>query len=317
MTLCLIDRFLKPRANAELIVTTARSHTVTELSTDSKCMLRYDDRSVETPVSTTTLTTDTNGEVPFELDTQQPGDFVLLVTNVQGQRLARLPYHVAGDDLRPVLAGDVPDASLRLVIDKDTLDVLLVTNVQGQRLARLPYHVAGDDLRPVLAGDVPDASLRLVIDKDTLEANDTATLQLTSPFDGMALVTLETDRVLTSQWLKVKRGDNTAHLTVPEDVSGRAWIYASPFDGMALVTLETDRVLTSQWLKVKRGDNTAHLTVPEDVSGRAWIYASLIRSSTESHRYLKAYARTAQPVMLNLKKRALNVTLDAPQSVSD
>ena len=223
VTLCLIDRFLKPRANAELIVTTARSQTVTELSTDSQGMLRYDDRSVETPVSTTTLTTDANGEVPFELDTQQPGDFVLLVTNVQGQRLARLPYHVAGDDLRSVLAGDVPDASLRLVIDKDTL-----------------------------------------------EANDTATLQLTSPFDGMALV-----------------------------------------------TLETDRVLTSQWVKVKRGDNTAHLTVPEDVSGRAWIYASLIRSSTESHRYLKAYARTAQPVMLNLKKRALNVTLDAPQSVSD
>ncbi len=219
---CLIDRFLKPRPNATLIVTTARHQSVTELSTDSQGMLRYSDRTVETPVSTTTLTTDANGQVPFELDTQTPGAFVLLVQNAQGQPLAKLPYEVAGDDLRPVLANDVPDAPLRLRVEKDTL-----------------------------------------------EANETASIQLTSPFDGMALL-----------------------------------------------TLESDRILTSKWVKVKRGNNKLTLTMPQDVNGRAWLYTSLIRSSSEAHRYLKAYTRSAVPVMLNLKKRALDLTLEAPKAVT-
>lgn len=219
----LIDRHLKPSADTDLVVTTALRQTVTELSTDSRGMLRYHDRTVEKPLSEQAVRTDADGRLSLPLDTASPGDYVLVVR-----------------------ASD------------------------GRVLARLPYHVAGADLRPALNGTLPNAGLRLETDRADYGAGETARLNLVSPFDGMALL-----------------------------------------------TLESDRILTSKWVPVKRGANTAELPLPADVSGRAWLYASLVRSAAEAPRWLKAYARTARPVMLNLKARTLGITLDAPTHATD
>lgn len=68
------------------------------------------------------VTTDANGRTTASLNTSAPGDFSLVVKDEQGRVLARLPYHVAGEDLRPALSGDLPAATAKLVSDKSTYE---------------------------------------------------------------------------------------------------------------------------------------------------------------------------------------------------
>lgn len=176
----LVDRFLKPCADRPLTLAVMARQSVTELASDSTGRLRYDERSVERPVRESAVTTDANGRTTASLNTSAPGDFSLVV--------------------------------------KDE---------QGRVLARLPYHVAGEDLRPALSGDLPAATAKLVSDKSTYEAGEFARLDIVSPFEGLALVTLEADRVLVSKWVKVSAGTNAAQMEVPEGYSGRAFLSAS------------------------------------------------------------------------------------------
>ena len=83
------------------------------------------------------------------------------------------------------------------------------------------------------------------------------------------------------------------------------------------MTLEADRVLVSKWVKVSAGTNAAQMEVPEGYSGRAFLSASLVRSSKDAARFLKAYARATAPVTLNMKPRTLGVKLEAPAVVPD
>ena len=121
------------------------------------------------------------------------------------------------------------------------------------------------------SGDLPAATAKLVSDKSTYEAGEFARLDIVSPFEGLALVTLEADRVLVSKWVKVSAGTNAAQMEVPE------------------------------------GYSAARL--PERLS--------LVRSSKDAARFLKAYARATAPVTLNMKPRTLGVKLEAPAVVPD
>lgn len=219
----LIDRHLKPCAEKPLTIAVAARQSVTELASDSTGRLRYDERQIERLIQEGTVTTDANGRTTASLDTSMPGDFSLIVRDLEGRVLARLPYHVAGEDLRPALSGDLPAASVKLVSNKSTYEF-----------------------------------------------------------------------------------GESAHFDI-----------VFPFEGLALVTLEADRVLASKWVPVKAGTNSAELAVPDGYSGRAWVSASLVRSSKDASRFLKAYARTTEPVTLNMKARTLGVTLEAPETVPD
>lgn len=219
----LVDRFLKPCAGEPLTVAVMARQSVTELAADSTGRLRYDERSVERPISESSLVTDANGRTTASLDTSMPGDFSLVV--------------------------------------KDG---------GGRILARLPYRVAGEDLRPALAGDLPSATAKLVTNKSTYESGESMQLDIVSPFEGLALV-----------------------------------------------TLEADRVLAEHWARVKPGTNRAELRVPEGYSGRAFASASLVRASKDAARFLKAYARTIEPVSINMSARTLGISLEAPDTVAD
>ena len=219
----LVDRFLKPCAERPLTVAVMARRSVTELAADSTGRLRYDERSLERQLSESSLVTDANGRTTVALETSTPGDFTLVVKDGEGRILARLPYRVAGEDLRPALAGELPSATAKLITNKSTYE-------------------AGESM----------------------------------------LVDI-----------------------------------VSPFEGLALITLEADRVLAEHWVKVKPGTNRAQIRVPEDYSGRAFASASLVRASKDAARFLKAYARTTEPVSINMAPRTLNIAIDAPDAVAD
>lgn len=117
----------------------------------------------------------------------------------------------------------------RLTLPTDSTGdfTLQVTNHKGQVLAHMPYHVAGYDLRPALRGQLSTASAKLHIAQKDYQTGQRVTLDLTSPYDGLALITLEADQILRSQWVPVKAGANTVHLPLTTPYSGRAWVCAS------------------------------------------------------------------------------------------
>lgn len=57
--------------------------------------------------------------------------------------------------------------------------------------------------------------------------------------------------------------------------------------------------------------------MPEGYSGRAFASASLVRASKDAARFLKAYARTIEPVSINMSARTLGISLEAPDTVAD
>ncbi|MFU0841836.1 MAG: hypothetical protein ACFWTZ_04405 [Burkholderia sp.] len=103
----------------------------------------------------------------------------------------------------------------------------------GTPLAKIDFRVSGTDLRNGMNGTLQSADIRLSADKKDYKAGDTARLDIVSPFAGMALLTLESDRVLASRWIAVQAGRNLAELALPADFSGKAWLSASLVRGRA------------------------------------------------------------------------------------
>lgn len=118
LDLVLVDRNLKPLSGESLQVTLAKRQYVTELATDSTGALRYRDRAVETAASSLTLQTDADGRAKLDVDTAVPGGFTAVIRSASGDVLARLPYFVAGDDLRQGLADSLPAAKMHLKVQK-------------------------------------------------------------------------------------------------------------------------------------------------------------------------------------------------------
>lgn len=109
----------------------------------------------------------------------------------------------------------------------------VLTLADGTPLARIGFRVSGTDLRNGMNGTLQSADIRLCADKKDYAAGETARLDIVSPFAGMALLTLESDRVLASRWIAVQAGRNLAELALPADFSGKAWLSASLVRGRA------------------------------------------------------------------------------------
>ncbi|MGN1149545.1 MAG: alpha-2-macroglobulin family protein [Sutterella sp.] len=116
--IAVLTRTLEGAGGEQLSVTQARRQYVTELTSDSRGMLRYRERAVEMPVSETSLTLDENGFAVVPFDTSLAGDMTAVIRDADGSVLARIPYRVTGDDLRIGLSGSLPAAAARLNAEK-------------------------------------------------------------------------------------------------------------------------------------------------------------------------------------------------------
>lgn len=185
MAFALVNANLDGVAGEPLYVTRSRNDNITELTTDDRGYLHYTDTPIARTLSREQLTTDSNGLARMTLPTGAPGDYLLTVRLADGTLLAKLPYSIAGNELRTADEG------------------------------------------------LPAAHMRLKADKSQYEAGQTAELDILSPFNGFALVTLESDRLYAVKRLAVKPGHNRLSFTIPEGVLGRAWLSASLVRGPA------------------------------------------------------------------------------------
>lgn len=113
-------------------------------------------------------------------------------------------------------------------------------DASGLERCNLTYVVAGASQR--LFGLERDASLRIHLDKLEYEAGETMEIFISAPYGGSGLITLESDKVLASQWFTADTSDSVQRITVPDTIEGRAFVnvalvrdiysnavYSSPF----------------------------------------------------------------------------------------
>ncbi len=118
-----------------------------------------------------------------------------------------------------------------LIYDLPTKEVgeflLIVKQADNKTLARVPFSVVGnDDLRPALwsANNLPPAKLNIKSDKKAYNGGETAQIMVNSPYEGVALLTLERDTVVSHAWVEVPMGSSMHKLEIPKEFVGRGYI---------------------------------------------------------------------------------------------
>ena len=106
--------------------------------------------------------------------------------------------------------------------------LLTVRNGAGVIMARVPFVIAGnDDLRPLRAEELPSSTLRVRTDKADYEQGAAVQMMLSAPYDGLAFITLERDRVFAHHFVPVKAGNSVHTLNLPQDFEGRGYVNVS------------------------------------------------------------------------------------------
>lgn len=97
---------------------------------------------------------------------------------------------------------------------------LYVLDKNDHVLSQLKFSVVGDSQQPL----AKNAELDVKLDKSDYHAGDTITLQITAPFTGSGLITIERDKVYASQWFKTDSTNSVQTITIPQDFEGNGYV---------------------------------------------------------------------------------------------
>lgn len=203
--------------------------------------------------------------------------------------------------------------------DKPGEFLLSVRNASGQIMALVPFSVAGnDDLRLAGRDELPSGNLRLHIDKADYAPGESIRLFLSSPYDGMGLITLERDSVAASRWFRVRAGNSVQEIAVPKDFEGRAYVNVSLARSLSspdVFMQPHSYAVAPLTVNVARRDMGLRLKAPEQVLPGSALSVSLsarhpgkalIFAVDEGVLQLTAFA-TPDPLRYLLNDRALEV----------
>ena len=99
---------------------------------------------------------------------------------------------------------------------------LLVTDEDGAVVARVPFTVAGDGNRE---GNLErDAELTVNVDGDRFAPGDEIRLEVTAPYTGAGLITVESDRVHAFRWIRSDTTTSVHSIRVPDGLEGNAYV---------------------------------------------------------------------------------------------
>lgn len=115
----------------------------------------------------------------------------------------------AGTDLA-LPTGEIGTYSWRL---KDTA---------GLTIADIPFSVAGEGQRST--GADREAVLDVRINKKTYGPGESVELNITAPYTGAGLITLESDHVIAHKWFRTDKTDTIQSIAIPDDFSGKGYV---------------------------------------------------------------------------------------------
>ena len=116
----------------------------------------------------------------------------------------------------------VAGAEVMLPTNRPGRFALDIVDADGLRLNRVEFAVAG---AANVAGNLErDAELDLKLDRDDYAPGDEITLEITAPYAGTGLVTIERDRVHAFKWFRSETNNALARIRLPDDLEGNAYV---------------------------------------------------------------------------------------------
>ena len=100
-----------------------------------------------------------------------------------------------------------------------------IHNGVGKKVMRLEFTVAGN--ANVSYNMERNAELRLNLEKDTLSPGETLQFNITAPYAGIGLITIEKDKVYAYKWFKADTNSSVQSITLPPDLVGSAYLNVS------------------------------------------------------------------------------------------
>ena len=136
------------------------------------------------------------------------------VSRLRENVLETHPLTLPAAGFRLPLATDLPGQFSYVVTDRD-----------GQAYARVDYAVAGSaNLSRSLE---KNAELLIALNKRDYAPGEEIEMQITAPYTGAGLITIERDKVYASQWFKTDTTASVQRIRVPEGLEGNAYVSVS------------------------------------------------------------------------------------------
>ena len=112
--------------------------------------------------------------------------------------------------------------TINLPTDKPGTFFYLIKGADGTELNRLEFTVAGD--ANLTRNLEKNAELQVKPSRSDYAAGETVELQITAPYTGAGLITIERDKVYASTWFKTSTTSSVQTITMPAGVEGNAYV---------------------------------------------------------------------------------------------
>ena len=142
---------------------------------------------------------------------RQPNGKFAYQSVVKETELGRTPFELPAGGAEVALPTNRPGRFALDIVDAD-----------GLRLNRVEFAVAG---AANVAGNLErDAELDLKLDRGEYAPGEEIAVEITAPYAGTGLVTVERDRVYAFKWFRSETNNALARIRVPDDLEGNAYV---------------------------------------------------------------------------------------------
>jgi uncharacterized protein YfaS (alpha-2-macroglobulin family) len=142
--------------------------------------------------------------------------------------------------------------------------VVLVRNAERTELARIPFSVAGSG--NVARALEKNAELQVKLARSDYAPGDKIELQITAPYTGAGLITIERDRVYAWKWFHASTTNTVQTITVPADLEGNGYVsvaFVRGFDSQEIFTSPLSHGVAPFSVSRLRRTNDVELSAPE------------------------------------------------------
>jgi len=103
--------------------------------------------------------------------------------------------------------------------------VYRITDKTGTVVNKISFNVVGEGQHPKRHNY--ETILEVKTDKKQYQPGSDIALQISAPYQGAGLITLESDQVLAHQWFRTTKNDSLQTITIPKDFKGKGYITVS------------------------------------------------------------------------------------------
>jgi alpha-2-macroglobulin len=118
----------------------------------------------------------------------------------------------------------IPEAGEEIAIETDMAGdfALEIRDSSGTLLCRAPYSVAGES--NITAEIEKAVELSIKLGSESVKQGGELNFQLTTPYNGAGLITIETDRVHAYKWFRTEGLTSIQTINIPETLEGNAYV---------------------------------------------------------------------------------------------